>query len=86
MFSYFEPNFFEKMCLGKWFLKFWLKSKWREVKICNLATILKRYNSLKVFQQIFYSAYMVQISLQNSGGKVVFLWGSMETPLGYQRE
>ena len=26
--------------------------------------------------------YMVQISLQNSGGKVVFLGGSMETPLG----
>ena len=25
---------------------------------------------------------MVQISLQNSGGKVVFLEGSMEPPLG----
>ena len=25
---------------------------------------------------------MVQISLQNSGGKVVFSGGSMETPLG----
>ena len=25
---------------------------------------------------------MVQISLQNSGGKVVFSWGSMEPPLG----
>ena len=25
---------------------------------------------------------MVQISLQNSGGKVVFLGGSMEPPLG----
>ena len=31
--------------------------------------------------------YMVQISLQNSGGKVVFLrGGSMEPPLGHQRE
>ena len=31
---------------------------------------------------------MVQISLQNSGGKVVFLVGSMEPPLplGHQRE
>ena len=29
--------------------------------------------------------YMVQISLQNSGGKVVFLGASME-PLGHQRE
>ena len=26
--------------------------------------------------------YMVQISLQNSGGKVVFSGGSMEPPLG----
>ena len=30
--------------------------------------------------------YMVQSSLQNSGGKVVFLGGSMEPPLGHQRE
>ena len=29
---------------------------------------------------------MVQISLQNSGGIVVFLGGSMEPPLGHQRE
>ena len=29
-----------------------------------------------------FHTYMVQISLQNSGGKVVFLGGSMEPPLG----
>ena len=35
----------------------------------------------------FYCPHiMVQISLQNSGGKVVFSGGSMETPLGHQRE
>ena len=30
--------------------------------------------------------YMVQISLQNSGGKVVFSGGSMGPPFGHQRE
>ena len=29
--------------------------------------------------------YMVQISLQNSGGKVVFLGGPWNPPLGHQR-
>ena len=30
--------------------------------------------------------YMVQISLQNSGGNVVFFWGGSMDPLGHQRK
>ena len=46
MFSYFEPNFFEKK-----FFKFWPKSKWREIRISDLAAILKRYNIFNFFLQ-----------------------------------
>ena len=52
------------------------------MKIGYLAAILKRYNILEFFfffaELWFFIArtYMVQISLQNSGGKVVFSGGS----------
>ena len=97
MFSYFEPNFIENSFGKVFFSKFWPKSKWREIKICYLAAILKRY-SIFIFYFIFFlnsifyfiylfifffaelwffivQTYMLQIPLQNSGGKVVFLRG-----------
>ena len=56
------------------------------MKIGYLAAILKRNNIFIFFLQNcdFFIArtYMVQISLQNSGGKVVFSGGFHGTPLG----
>ena len=78
-----------KNSFGKvfFFFKIWPKSKWREIKIGYLAAILKRNNISTFFLQNcdFFIArtYMVQISLQNSGGKVVFSGG---VPLMHQRE
>ena len=54
----------------------------------------RHFETVQHFQNFFAElwffvapTYMVQISLQNSGGKVVFLrGGSMEPPLGHQRE
>ena len=89
MFFYFEPNFIEKFLWESvfylflflfllYFLKFWPKSKWREIKIGYLAAILKRYN-IFFFRIVIFIVHtyrpMVQISLQKSGGKVVFLEG-----------
>ena len=54
----------------------------------------RHFETVQHFQNFFAElwvfmarSYMVQISLQNSGGKMVF-WrgGSMEPPLGHQRE
>ena len=58
-----------------------VKIKWREIKIGYLAAILKRYNIylfIYFFAELWFfmsRTYMVQISLQNSGGKVVFSRG-----------
>ena len=56
------------------------------MKIGYLAAILKWYDNLKFFSRImiFYSAYIHGAnSLQNSGGKVVFLGGvPWNPPLG----
>ena len=94
MFFYCEPNFIEKFLRLSvffffFFFKFWPKSKWREIKIGYLAAILKRYNILIFFRNDGFlivhtspDTYMMQISLQNSGGKLVFLGGSYGTPLG----
>ena len=65
---------------GFFFFKIWPKSKIRKIKIGYLAAILKRNNIFFFFFQncdVFYIArtYMVQILLQNSGGKVVFSGG-----------
>ena len=65
-----------KIPLGKWFFKFRPKSKWREIKIGYLTAILKRYNIFIFFSEFWFvivHTYMVQISLQNSAGKVFFL-------------
>ena len=86
---YFEPNFIEKFLWESAF-KFWPNLKWRKIKIGYLAAILKRYNIFIFFFfffcriVIFYSTYMVQISLLNSDGKVVFLRGFHGTPRGHQ--
>ena len=75
----------KKIPLGKWFFKFWPKSKCREMKIGYLAAILKRY---KYF--IFFSWNMVVISVYIYGVKMIkkFRWesgflkgGSMEPSL-----
>ena len=53
------------------------------IKIDYLDAILKWYYILIFFPELHFLIvhnYMVQISLQNSGGKVVFLGGSMEPP------
>ena len=55
------------------------------MKIGYLAAILKRYNIITIFffSELWFfitSSYMVQISVQNSGGKMVF--SGMEPPLG----
>ena len=105
MFSYFEPNFIEKFLWEKVFFKFWPKSKRCEIKIGYLAAILKQCNIKKKKNPelwfLIVHTYMVQISLQNSGGKVVFLRGGSklstlfvtnnmyilkQTVLGHQRE
>ena len=53
----------------------------------------RHFETVQYFQNFFAElwffiarTYMVQISLQNSGGKVVFLRGFHGTPLGHQRE
>ena len=77
-----------KKLLGKWCFKFWPKSKWREIKksviwppFCN-GTIFS-FSELCFF---IVNTYMFQISLQNSGGKVVFLGGAPWNPNWVQRE
>ena len=66
------------------FYKFWPKSKWREIKIGYLAAILKRYNIFIFFAELWIfiaHTYMVQISLQNFGGKVVLYgWVARSPP------
>ena len=72
MFSYFEPNFFEKFFWESGFCKFWPKSKRREIKIGYLAAILIRYNILFhfilfYFFFLFFKFYFILFSyfLQN---------------------
>ena len=78
MFSYFEPNFIEKFL---WKSGFSILAKIEMMRNKNLlfGRHLKRYNIFSFFFFFFAElwiflahTYMVQISLQNSGGKVVF--------------
>ena len=89
MIFYFEPNFIKKNPLGKWFFKFWPKSKWREIKIGYFAAILKRYNIFKFFSEIviFYSPYMYGANfIAKFRWKRDFLKGGFHgTPFGPQR-
>ena len=54
MFSYFGPDFIQKIPLGKWFFKFWSRDYSRETKIRFLAAILKR-NVFLMFCLLIYS-------------------------------
>ena len=93
MFPYLWAKFHWKVPFGKcfcfcfwfFFFKFWPKSKWRKRKIGYLAAILKRFNISIFFPELWFfiaRTYMVQISLQNSGGKVVFLSDPPWAPTG----
>ena len=82
MFSNFEPNFIEKFFRESGFSIF--GQNWNDTNENRF--FLKRYNIFfPEFWLFIVHTYMVQISLQNSDGKVVFLGGSMK-PLGHQRE
>ena len=91
MFSYFEPNFIEKFF---WESDFQILAKIETARNKNrlfgrhfetVQHLKKNFHKKKWF--LVVHTYMVQISLQNSGGKVVFLrGGSIETLLGHQRE
>ena len=55
-----------KIPLGKWFFKFWPKSKSRKMKICFFGAILKQYNIFcRIMIFIVHTYIMVQISSQN---------------------
>ena len=74
----------KRIFFGKVVFKIWPESKLREIKI--ELKFLKRYNILEFFVPIcdFFitRTYMVQISLQNSGGKVVFSENPPWAPIG----
>ena len=87
MFSYFEPNFIEKFL---WERGFQILAKTEMTRNKN-RLFDRHFETVQHFQFFFLQncdffivhTYMVQISLQNSSGKVVFLRGSfMEPPLG----
>ena len=74
MLSYFKKNLL-KNSFGKVVFQILAKIEMSEIKIGYLAAILKQYIFF-FFSFIFYliyivHTYMVQIALQNSGGKVV---------------
>ena len=75
MFFNFEPNFIEKFLWESGFFKFWSHDCFRETKIRFLAAILKRKHVLIVlFADIWLFrvyTHMVQVSYQNSYGKVL---------------
>ena len=81
MFSYFEPSFIEKFL---WESGFQILAKIEMRR--NKNRLFGRHWNGTTFSRIvifIVHTYKVQISLQNSGGKVVFLRrGSMEPPLG----
>ena len=71
----FEPNFVEKIPLGKCFFNFWLRDVFCESKIRFLATILISYRFLKVF---CFCWNMIIISVCTYGVKIIskFRWES----------
>ena len=100
MFSYFEPNFtgkflWENVFFFFFFFFFQILAK-IELTVNKNRLFGRHFETVQHFMffiyfffqiMFFYSVYiMVQISLQNSGGKLVFLGGFHNTPLGHQRE
>ena len=93
MFSYFEPNFIEKFLWESGFSKF---GQNRNDARNKNRLFGRRFETVQHFKNFLQNCdflcpvgptYMVQISLQNSGGTRGFLrGGSMEPPLGHQWE
>ena len=90
MFSYFEPNFIEKFFWESGFSNFGQNQNAN----ANKNRLFGRHFETVQHFQIFFAelwffivhTYMVQISLQNSAGKVVFYGWVPRTTLGHQRE
>ena len=88
MFSYFEPNFIENS-FGKGVFQILTKIETTQNRNRLFARHFETVQHLFFFPELWFlivHTYMVQISLQNSGGKVVFLRGIPWNPLGHQRE
>ena len=90
MFSYFEPNFIEKIPLSKWFFKFWSRDYFREMKIRLLAVILKRNISWMFFLLIYGCFRCIRIwckfRTEIPTGKYLKMNESKWTPLVHKRE
>ena len=87
MFSYFEPNFV-KNSFEKVVFQILTKIEMTRNKNQLFGRHFEMVQHLNFFPKLWFlivHEYMVQISLQNFGGKVVFL-GVPGNPLGYQRE
>ena len=90
MFSYFEPNFIEKFF---WESGFQILAKIEMTRNKN-RLFGRHFETVQHFQFFFAELWffivhtcMVQISLQNSAGKVVFYaWVPRNPPPGHQRE
>ena len=76
MFSYFEPNFFEKFLWESGFSNFGQNRKRRDIKIGCLAAILKRCNIFTnlfpelwflIYSAYIYGAYFIAKSRWESG-------------------
>ena len=87
MFSYFEPNFIEKFLWESVFFQILAKIEMTRNKNRLFGRHFETVQHFQFFLQncdlFIVHTYMVQISLQNSVGKVVFYgWGPIEPPLG----
>ena len=80
MFSYFEPNFIEKFLGASGFqILAKIETTWNKNRLCLFFRHFETVQHFVIFfPELWFLiayTYMVQISLQNSGGKVVFLRG-----------
>ena len=69
-----------KIALEKWVLRFWPKSKWREMKISYLAAILKIFNILS-WNMVVISVYRYGVKIMKKIPVGKCFLGSMEPPL-----
>ena len=84
MFSYLEPNFIEKFFWESGFSNFDQNRNKNKNRLFgrHFQTVQHFEKKIPELWFLIVHTYMVQISLQNSGGKVVFLRGVHGTPLG----
>ena len=91
MFSYFEPNFIEIVHLEKCFFFFFFFSDFGQnrndanIKLVIWPPFCSGTTFIKTAELCLVQTYLVQISLQNSGGKVVSQGDSMKLPLRTNR-